>query len=94
MRTMILILVGLFLLLFWLWQLLDLMNRGDDEFPGRFDKLIWGMILLFGWVVGAVAFCLWKVLAETQRQADSVVQHVGGLIQESNDKPGEPGQTG
>ena len=45
---------------FWLGQLLDVLHRSDDEFPGRNDKLIWTIVVLFGNVVGAIIYWLSK----------------------------------
>jgi hypothetical protein len=44
--------------LFCLTQFLHLMARGDDEFPGRYDKPIWAAAILFGTVFGAFAYWL------------------------------------
>lgn len=53
------VIIGSFIFL-WLWQLLDLMRRGDDEFPGRFDKPLWVAILIFLPILGVVVYGLWK----------------------------------
>ena len=88
MVTIIVVIFGLILLGFWLTQLVDLMWRHDEEFPGRFDKLIWGLVLVFGWIVGAIAFWFWKTQAKTDRKITSLVgQHLGGGAQKSKDKP-------
>lgn len=48
------------LLLFWLSCLADLMNRPDDEFPGRNDKLAWVLILIFLNIPGVFLYLLRK----------------------------------
>lgn len=45
---------------FWIVQLIDLMSRKDSEFPGRFDKPAWGIVLAITNVLGALAFFLFK----------------------------------
>ncbi len=47
------ILVGLALLVFWVWALVDCIRR---EFPGQNDKLIWILVIvLVGWL-GALIY--------------------------------------
>lgn len=54
--------VFLRLLCFMLWaiQVIDLMRRINDEFPGRYDKLVWGSIIVFGSLLGAIVNCFAK----------------------------------
>jgi len=40
----------------WLRQFGFLMQLGDDAFPGRFDKLIWALLLIVLPPVGVLAF--------------------------------------
>jgi hypothetical protein len=56
------IVVGLLVasVIFCLSQFIHLMRRGDDEFPGRFDKPIWAAAIIFGTVLGAFAYWLSK----------------------------------
>jgi TolA-binding protein len=44
--------------LLWLWAMVNCLKRGDDEFPtrGRYDKLIWVIVLLAASVVGALLY--------------------------------------
>ena len=50
----------IFYCVFWLVQLLDLMRRRDDEFPGRFDKPLWVAIIILLPILGAAAYSIWK----------------------------------
>ena len=45
----------------WIWQFLDLMLMPDEDFPGRFDKVLWvvGFVVLFV-LVAPIAFGIWK----------------------------------
>jgi len=46
---------------FWIWQFLDLMMMPDDDFPGRFDKVLWVVVFVTLFVlVAPFAFGLWK----------------------------------
>jgi hypothetical protein len=46
---------------FWIAQFIDLMMMPDDDFPGRFDKVLWVVVFLVLFVlVAPVAFGLWK----------------------------------
>ena len=47
-------------LAFWFVQLIDLMSRKDNEFPGRFDKPTWVLILVLTNFIGALAFFISK----------------------------------
>ncbi len=47
--------------IFWLLQVAWLMHMSDDDFYGRFDKPLWVAILLFSFVLGALAFWVWKL---------------------------------
>ncbi len=44
--------------LLWLWAIVNCLKRGDDEFParGRYDKLIWVIVLLASSAVGALLY--------------------------------------
>jgi hypothetical protein len=52
--------IAVLLVIFWFWQLLDLMRRRDEEFPGRLDKVAWTVIVVFTGPLGAFAFLLGK----------------------------------
>lgn len=45
---------------FWVIVLWSVVSSGDDEFPGRNDKLMWSLIVFFGFVVGAALFVVWR----------------------------------
>jgi hypothetical protein len=46
--------LALWLLGFWFAQVLDLLNRSDDDFPERNDRVEWLMVVLLVPVVGAI----------------------------------------
>ncbi len=52
------ILISIAIMAFWIPQLVDLMGRRDDDFPGRFDKLVWVAIIVFIPLVGAIAYSI------------------------------------
>ncbi len=58
--TSFLIIVGLLLLIFWLLELLVLMNMTGDQFPWRYDKALWFVIVFFGFILGAWVFWMWQ----------------------------------
>jgi hypothetical protein len=62
MEIAIFLLIAIFIILeiFWFIQLLDLMARHDNIFPGRYDKLIWAAVLLISNVIGAFAYFITK----------------------------------
>lgn len=56
----VLIIVGVLLLIFWLLELLVLMNMTGDQFPWRYDKALWFVIVFFGSALGAFVFWMWQ----------------------------------
>jgi hypothetical protein len=54
------LLFGAVWVVFWVWQFVQLMMLEDRLFPGRFDKLVWGMVFVFLCPVAPVAFLVWK----------------------------------
>lgn len=53
---------GMFLALlaavFWLWMLVDCLQRPDKKFPakGKNDKLIWVIVIVLTFIVGAILY--------------------------------------
>lgn len=63
----IVFLLVLALFIFWLAQLIHLMNRRDDFFPGHNDKLIWAALFVFIAPLAPFAYFFWKVASEAER---------------------------
>ncbi len=59
---------------FWAFQFMQLMSLSDEDFPGRHDKILWVIGMVFGNFAGALAFFLWKKLMvqvqSLQRETD------------------------
>lgn len=64
----LLVVVGL--IVFWVYQLVDVVSMSDKEFKGRNDKLIFFMIVFFGSIFGALGFVLWKYFRAKGKKAD------------------------
>ena len=58
--TSLVFVVGFACLLLWAVSIVVLMDRRDDEFPGRFDKPIWAAIILLVPILGSIVFLIWK----------------------------------
>jgi uncharacterized membrane protein len=58
-------------IVFWLTQLIDVMQRRDDEFPGRYDKIIWALVIVLGNIFGAFAYWIAKPI-RIPRSSDSL----------------------
>jgi hypothetical protein len=67
MQYLVMLLFILVLLVFWIIQFAQLMAMRDDEFPGRFDKILWFVAFLTLNVVAASIFLSWKQIAMTSR---------------------------
>lgn len=66
----IIIVVGFLAFWFWLACIRDLMDRRDDEFPGKNDKVAWAIILVFTTLLGAVLYsCRKRVGKEAEDKA-------------------------
>ena len=50
----------IFLVVFWVSQFLSLMDMKDEEFPGRYDKPLRYIAMVFGCLPGALVFWFWK----------------------------------
>jgi hypothetical protein len=46
--------------IFWIRQLVNLMTRSDNSFPGRYDKPVWVAILVICNLIGAIAYFIAK----------------------------------
>jgi hypothetical protein len=80
-------------LVFWVIQLLDLMRRRDDEFPGRFDKPIWAAMMIFLLGFGAFIYWLWKPRQSVVDSPDSLKRELAAIKnQQKLLHPGEAGQ--
>ena len=55
----------LYIVIFWIKQLLDLMSHKDDSFPGKYDKVIWVAILIIFGFIGAYIYVIFKSKQET-----------------------------
>jgi hypothetical protein len=56
----VLFILALIFALVWIVEFAQLMELRDEDFPGRHDKALWVAAFVFGNVLGAVAFFLWK----------------------------------
>ena len=69
----LLLIFGLIAQVFWIVQLIDLMSRKDNEFPGRLDKPTWVAILIFTNFLGAIAFLISKPVKAVRRSLDTIL---------------------
>jgi hypothetical protein len=76
----------LFCAIIWIYQFMDLMMMPDDDFPGRFDKILWvATFLVLFTLVAPLAFGLWK---EKNRQRLRKRQRALAETSPSEEKPG------
>ena len=55
------ILISCILTLFWAVTLFDFMNKEDDYFEGKHNKVFWFIIIFFGSFIGASIFTVWYI---------------------------------
>lgn len=66
--------------LFWLYELWAVATMSDSDFPGRNDKLIWVIIVLFASVIGAVLFVLWQIEQNVQHSSNARLKRAADRI--------------
>lgn len=66
--VVIVVILAILLVVFWISQLLSLMNMRDEQFAGRHDKVLWFIVVFFGTLLGAFVFWLWKVRKYLERE--------------------------
>jgi len=54
------LLVGLVLILFWIFQFANLMRLEDDQLPGQYARFGWIAAFLVLWPFAPFAFLLWN----------------------------------
>lgn len=66
----ILIIAAALLFVFWLWMLIDCLKRPDDKFAagGNYAKLIWVLVIIFTWLIGALIYYFLIKKADTQNE--------------------------
>ena len=88
------LMIAVAITVFWIEQLVDLMGRRDEEFPGRFDKLIWVAIIVFIPLVGAIAYSISrKPRVFTDRASSKLEQEwlaIEAARRKSNPTPDQP----
>jgi len=75
--AVILVVLALVLLVwFWVVEFVTLMGLGDDSFPGRFDKLVWAVLLILLPPAGMIAFGVFRrAYWATAKPAVDVASH-------------------
>jgi hypothetical protein len=66
--TVAMMIAGGFVALFWVYQFVQLMLLADSDFPGRYDKILWGAAFVFAFPVTPFAFLWWKTAFRAMRQ--------------------------
>ena len=77
---LVILIIAVVLLLFWLSQMVALMNMKDDEFPGGHDKILWFIAILIGSFAGALAFLLWRTVRSGEAFSERLASEIGALI--------------
>ena len=88
--AMLLVVVGLLVFLLWASQLVDLMNRSDEELPGRHDKILWFVLMLACPLLGALVYLLWKRRSLDEKAEAEVRDVLGHIAKNTEGEPGDP----
>lgn len=54
----------------WIIQFWDVVTCDDMDFPGKNDKLMWGLIVFFGSIPGAISYAVWRFVYERTSKTD------------------------
>lgn len=68
--------IAICLFFFWIKQMLRLISLTDDCFPGRYDKIMWAVIVFFGSIVGAFVFWLWTHARRAEMEVANLARKV------------------
>ena len=60
MEFFVLLLIGIFVSLFWIYQFTQLMLFSDSDFPGRYDKALWVAAFVLAFPLAPFAFYCWR----------------------------------
>jgi len=63
--TLFMIMGSIVIFIFWLYQIIDLVTRRDDEFPSPNDRIVWMLFLIFIPFIGAVVYSTMKPRTRT-----------------------------
>ena len=55
------IFISCVLAIFWAVTLFNFMNKEDDYFEGKYNKIFWFIIIFFGSFIGASIFTVWYI---------------------------------
>lgn len=80
MGILAIVLIAIALVVFWLSQMVGLMDMKDNEFPGKHDKILWFVALLIGSFAGALAFLLWRTMRSAEALSERLAGEIGGVI--------------
>jgi hypothetical protein len=66
----VVVLVALLLACFWIYTFVQVMLLSDEDFPGRYDKVLWVIAFLLMAALAPFAFVFWKSAYLAMRQAE------------------------
>jgi len=82
-------LVILVCLVFWMSQSIKLMSMSDSQFPGRYDKILWTVILLAAGILGAGAFWIWRASGRADQRVQAETEAAVKRTIAMHQKPSE-----
>ena len=88
MLTIVVVAVFVFLalLVYWVCKFFELMNMDDGEFVGRYDKVLWFIVVVFGFVLGAILFAIWKRFGAAERRLEREMAQTVDLARRGKDQ--------
>ncbi len=60
MGGFLLVIIGIGICIFWVFQFVQLMLLSDGDFPGKYDKCLWTAAFILAFFVAPFAFKGWK----------------------------------
>jgi hypothetical protein len=71
MTILILMVAGVILCIFWVYQFVQLMLLSEANFPGKYDKCLWTAAFIFAFLLAPLAFYGWKYAYKAMRAAET-----------------------
>ena len=68
---LLIITLPIVMLIFWLFQFVQLMLLEDELLPGRHDKILWYIMFMLLMPLAPIAFVIWKAARVNEKKLTS-----------------------
>jgi hypothetical protein len=75
--VLILLVLATAFAIFWCRRFIELMLLSDSDFPGKYDKTLWGVAFILMFFLAPFAFAFWKHAYLVMRAAEKASKDQG-----------------